>query len=80
MKSAIDDPKMVKYFKENPNHKLPIEQLKYARTAPEVPAYPQVLDDIQSGMDQIMYNGKPVGPSLKTAAQKANKDLSGSGS
>ncbi len=80
MKSAIDDPKMVKYFEENPNHELPVEQLKYARTAPEIPEYPQILDDIQEGMDQIMYSGKPVAPSLKAAARKADKDLSGSGS
>ncbi len=80
MKSAIDDPKMVKYFEENPNHKLPVDQLEYARTAPEIPEYPQVLDDIQEGMDQVMYSGKPVAPSLKAAARKADEALSGSGS
>ena len=28
--AAVDDPEMVEYFEENPNHKVPIEQLEYA--------------------------------------------------
>jgi len=33
--AAIEDPKMVKYYDENPNYKVPVDQLEYARTAPE---------------------------------------------
>lgn len=76
--AAIDDPKMVEYFEENPNYKVPIDQLEYARTAPESPDYPEVLESIQTAMDDILYNGKPVAPTLENAEEKSGEVLSGS--
>lgn len=78
MKSAVSDPRMVEYFQKNPNHKVPVDQLQYSRTAPEIPQYPQVLKEIQVAQDQIMNNNQPVGPALNEAAQKSNKVVSGS--
>jgi ABC-type glycerol-3-phosphate transport system substrate-binding protein len=77
-KAAVEDEKMAEYFEKNPNHKVPVDQLEYARTAPESPDYPEVLEAIQTGMDDILYNDKPVGPSLEKAEEKSTEILSGS--
>jgi len=76
--AAVEDPKMVRYYEENPNYKVPVDQLEYARTAPESPDYPEVLEAIQTGMDDILYNNKPVGPTLEEAEEKGSEILSGS--
>jgi sn-glycerol 3-phosphate transport system substrate-binding protein len=77
-KAAVDDPEMARYFEENPNHKVPVEQLEYARSAPESPDYPEVLETVQTAMDDILYNDKLVGPTLKEAEEKSSEVLSGS--
>lgn len=77
-KAAVEDPKMVEYYEKNPNYKVPVDQLQYARTAPEAPDYPEVLQVIQAAMDDILYNGKPVAPALEKAEEKSSNILSGS--
>jgi len=76
--AAVEDPKMVEYYEENPNYKVPVDQLEYARTAPESPDYPEVLENVQTAMDEILYNDKPVDPALEEAERKSSEVLSGS--
>ncbi|UOF91639.1 ABC transporter substrate-binding protein [Fodinisporobacter ferrooxydans] len=76
MKSAVDSQQMKDYFKQKPNHQVPVEELQYAQEAPLSPAYLQVTQYIQDAMDKIMVENANVDATLKDAVKKSNAAIS----
>jgi sn-glycerol 3-phosphate transport system substrate-binding protein len=72
LKSAVDSPEMQEYFKQKPNHQVPVEELQYAKEAPLSPAYLQVTQYIQDAMEKIMVENANVDATLKDAVQKSD--------
>jgi sn-glycerol 3-phosphate transport system substrate-binding protein len=75
MKAALDDPGFKAFLKANPNHAVPLDELKYSRSAPPSPKYFEVLQLIQQAQQNIISGGMPVTDTLKTAAQQVDATL-----
>jgi ABC-type glycerol-3-phosphate transport system substrate-binding protein len=75
VKKALDDPEFQAFLKANPNHAVPIDELRQSRGAPPSPRYFQVLQIIQQAQQNIVSNHAPLLPTLKTAAQQVDAAL-----
>jgi sn-glycerol 3-phosphate transport system substrate-binding protein len=75
LKSALDSDSMKNYFKQKPNHEVPVKELEYAKEAPLSPAYLQVTQYIQDAMEKIMVDNADVDATLKDAVQKSNQAI-----
>ncbi|MCI0182411.1 MAG: extracellular solute-binding protein [Acidibacillus sp.] len=74
--AALSAPALTSYYAQHPNHKVPVEELAYAKQAPLSPDYLQVYQYIQDAMDQIMDSQTPVSTALHQAVQKSDQALS----
>lgn len=63
---------MAAYYRHHPNHRVAVEELRYARQAPLSPDYLDVYRYEQQAMDQVLLNGAAVMPSLQSAVRRAN--------
>lgn len=76
LNSAVDSAEMKDYFKQKPNHEVPVKELQYAKEAPLSPAYLQVSQYVQDAMDKIMVENADVDKTLQDAVQKSNQAIS----
>lgn len=72
VKKALDDPDFKAFLKANPNHAVPIEELKYSRAAPPSPKYFQVLQLVQRAQQNIISNKAPALETLRATAQQVD--------
>lgn len=72
VKKALEDPAFKAFLKANPNHAVPIDELRYSRAAAPSPKYFQVLQLIQRAQQDIISNKAPALETLKAAAQQVD--------
>ncbi|WP_349410062.1 ABC transporter substrate-binding protein [Pseudalkalibacillus sp. SCS-8] len=73
-KSAKED--MQNFFKENPNFKVAVDQLDFARPTPLFPKWNQVENEaINKAFDRVFVDGMSAEEALKEAQEKAEKIL-----
>lgn len=73
LKAAVSSSGMQVYYKKHPNHRIPVEELQFAKQAPLSPSYLQVYQYIQNAMDSIMFSNQPVSQALQNAVQSADQ-------
>lgn len=67
---------MADFFKENPNFKVAVDQLKYAKSTPVIPEWSKVeAEAITPALEQVHVNNKPSAEALQEAARKAREIL-----
>jgi sn-glycerol 3-phosphate transport system substrate-binding protein len=74
-RSAIDSLELMSFHRENPNYKVPVDQLPYSRPPDFTPYLPQVDDIIRFAIEDILINRNSPESVLDTAAQKVNELL-----
>jgi ABC-type glycerol-3-phosphate transport system substrate-binding protein len=74
-KSAIDSFELQGFHRLNPNYKVPIDQLPYARPPDFTPYLPQIDQIIRYAIEDILLNKKDPQIILDLAARKANDIL-----
>jgi ABC-type glycerol-3-phosphate transport system substrate-binding protein len=76
-RSAIESIELLSFHRENPNYKIPVDQLPYSRPPDFTPYLPQIDDIIRYAIEDILINRKPPGSVLDVAAGKVNALLTG---
>ncbi|QJC51087.1 ABC transporter substrate-binding protein [Paenibacillus albicereus] len=74
--SAVESEEIQAHFKENPQFKVAVDQLEYARPRPMETAYPEVANLIKSAIEKAILDPKASPQqTLDEAAAKADKLL-----
>ena len=74
-RSAIESIELMSFHRENPNYKVPVDQLPYSRPPDFTPYLPQIDDIVRFAIEDIMINRKAPEKVLDTAAAKVNELL-----
>ncbi len=74
-RKAMDDPEFKAFLNANPNHAVPIDELRYSRGAAPSPKYFQVLQLIQQAQQNIISNRAPALETLEASAQQVDAAL-----
>ncbi|GGF98655.1 ABC transporter substrate-binding protein [Paenibacillus albidus] len=75
--SAVESEELKAHFKENPQFKVAVDQLEYARPRPMENAYPEVAKIIKESIQKAILDPKTSPQdALNQGAEKANKLLS----
>nr|WP_279388801.1 ABC transporter substrate-binding protein [Hydrogenispora ethanolica] len=72
-KAALELPEMKKFYREKPNYKVAVDQLKYAHSIPSSENFLDVIKNFESAMQEIIISDTPASGVLKEAAQKLKK-------
>ncbi|MBN2322703.1 MAG: ABC transporter substrate-binding protein [Spirochaetes bacterium] len=75
-RSAIESIELKSFHRENPNYKVPIDQLPYSRPPDFTPYLPQIDDIVRFAIEEIMINREEPKSVLDTAARRVNELLS----
>jgi sn-glycerol 3-phosphate transport system substrate-binding protein len=72
--SAINSPEMQAFYKENPNYKVALDQLKFAQKFPFSPALFEVYREaVQPNLEAPVVGTKSVAEAMAAAEAKANE-------
>ncbi len=72
--SAINSPEMQSFYKENPNYKVALDQLKFAQKFPFSPALFEVYREaVQPNLEAPVVGTKSVAEAMAAADAKANE-------
>lgn len=75
--SAVESEELKTHFAENPQFKVAVDQLEYARPRPMENAYPEVTKIVKEAIEKAILDPKTAPQdALNAAAEKANKLLS----
>ncbi|MED0678593.1 ABC transporter substrate-binding protein [Aneurinibacillus thermoaerophilus] len=72
---AVQSPEMQEAYKKDPNLKVAVDQLEYAKPRPMVPGYKELQEIIMSELQRAMLGQATVDEALETAVKKAQKTL-----
>ncbi len=75
-KSAIESFELRSFHKENPNYKVPVDQLPYSRPPDFTPYLPQIDQIVRFAIEDIMINRENPAHVLDLAAKKVDELLS----
>ncbi|MFW6138519.1 MAG: ABC transporter substrate-binding protein [Spirochaetota bacterium] len=73
--SAIDSLELKSFHQQNPNYRVPIEELPYSRPPDFTPYLPQIDKIIRFAIEDIMINRNDPQKALALAAKKVNQLL-----
>ena len=74
-KSAIESLELQSFHKENPNFRIPIDQLPYSRPPDFTHYLPQIDQIVRFAIESIMIDGSDPQKVLNSAAEKVNELL-----
>ncbi len=74
-KSAAKAPKYKAFLKKNPNVAVYVDQMKYGKARPSVPAYNEISAALGKQLEQALYGDKTPEAALKSAEAAAIKAL-----
>lgn len=77
--SLINSDKMQSYYKQNPNYKTALDQLKYVHPTPQNPGWPKVQNNLVNlYLQKVVVGGQAVKSALDQLVAESNKSLQGS--
>ncbi len=74
-KSALDSLSLKAFLKDNPNFKVPIDSLSFARPLPAHPEFFKINTKIADMLERIILNNADPIEALKKAEQEINEEL-----
>jgi sn-glycerol 3-phosphate transport system substrate-binding protein len=74
-KSAIESLELRSFHRDNPNYKVPVDQLPYSRPPDFTPLLPQIDQIVRFAIEDIMINRKDPQQVLDDAVLKVNELL-----
>lgn len=78
-KSAIESFELMSFHKQNPNYRVPVDQLPYSRPPDFTPYLPQIDQIVRFAIEDIMINRNDPEDALNLAAAKVNELLKNEG-
>ncbi len=72
---AVSSPEMNKFYEQNPNFKVAVDQLQYGNPRPMAPGYRELQEIIQNELQRAILGQTSVDDALQKAVEKGNKML-----
>jgi sn-glycerol 3-phosphate transport system substrate-binding protein len=74
-KSALNSLELKAFWKENPNYKVPVDALEYARPLPVHPEFYKINKSIKAMLQRIFLDGADPATELESTEQQINSSI-----